>query len=324
MKPETEKRKALEEDAAHWLASLDAGTATPESFEVWRSADPARAAAFLRAASVWTTLDQAKLHTSPDDWTADAVPQSEAPARQYDRRKMLRAGAVGGVALLAGTAFLATRQSMKSASTEIGERRIVRLEDGGSIELNTQSAVSWRIDDERRRIRLEHGEVALSVPPARSGNCRLDAGGCIADLSPGQYGARVSEDGLRLFVVDGAALVWVADAANQARPVRLAPTETAIFNASDIRRGRLSTEDMASLSAWRRGEIILQGQTLTEAVADYNRYLTKKIVLADPQLADLRLGGRFLTSEPDAFLRALTTQFGARVRSNDRSIVVTL
>ena len=325
MKPETERRKALEEEAASWLARLDAGTATPESFEVWRSADPARAAAFLRVASVWTALDQAKLHAPFQESSPEKMPASAIPvARQYDRRTILRAGVVGGAAVLAGSGFLATRGYAKNASTGIGERRIVRLEDGGSVELNTQSAVSWRVNDEQRYIKLERGEVALTVLPARLSHCSLEAAGCLVELSPGQYGARLREDNLHLFVVDGVALVRRKGASRKAQPVRLASAETATFSATNTRQEPLSPDEMAGLSAWQRGEIILQGQTLEEAVADYNRYLTRKIVLVDPKLAHLRLGGRFLTSDPDAFLRALSTQFGARVRTNDRNVLVTL
>jgi transmembrane sensor len=64
------------------------------------------------------------------------------------------------------------------------------------------------------------------------------------------------------------------------------------------------------VSAWRRGEIVFQGAPLGAVVEDYNRYLTKKLVIADPELSKLRLGGRFTNSDPSDFLNTLSSSFG--------------
>ncbi|WP_443210143.1 FecR/PupR family sigma factor regulator, partial [Sphingobium sp. ba1] len=36
------------EEAAGWLAALDAGSVTPQAFEQWRAADPRHAIAFAQ------------------------------------------------------------------------------------------------------------------------------------------------------------------------------------------------------------------------------------------------------------------------------------
>ena len=51
---------ALLEEAAHWLARLDAGTARPEEFEAWRAADLRHAAAFAQVAGVWSQLGEVR------------------------------------------------------------------------------------------------------------------------------------------------------------------------------------------------------------------------------------------------------------------------
>ena len=72
-------------------------------------------------------------------------------------------------------------------------------------------------------------------------------------------------------------------------------------------------DQVQSVQAWRRGEIVFEGQALSAAVEEYNRYLTRKLVIGDERAGALRLGGRFLTGDPDSFLDALRTTFGVRI-----------
>jgi transmembrane sensor len=70
-----------------------------------------------------------------------------------------------------------------------------------------------------------------------------------------------------------------------------------------------SSESVDDVSAWRRGEIVFQGAPLGAVVEEYNRYLIKKMVIADPELSKLRLGGRFINSDPTDFLATLRSSF---------------
>ena len=50
----------LKDQASMWLARLDAGNATPEEFEAWRSANPRHGVAFAQVAHVLQQLDRVK------------------------------------------------------------------------------------------------------------------------------------------------------------------------------------------------------------------------------------------------------------------------
>ena len=80
--------------------------------------------------------------------------------------------------------------------------------------------------------------------------------------------------------------------------------------------------EVQSVQAWRRGEIVFEGQALSVAVEEYNRYLTRKLVIGDDKAAHLRLGGRFLTGDPDSFLDALRTTFGLRIIDDGSSRIL--
>ena len=50
-----------------------------------------------------------------------------------------------------------------------------------------------------------------------------------------------------------------------------------------------------------------------EAVAEFNRYRQAPILVVDPKVASLRVGGRFGLKESDQFLEALRSGFGIKV-----------
>lgn len=84
-----------------------------------------------------------------------------------------------------------------------------------------------------------------------------------------------------------------------------------------VRRGTLPVvehrerEELVARTAWRAGEVWLIGDPLSEAIAEFNRYNTRQLVILDPWTARLRPGGRFFASQPDAFAKALR-DFGVR------------
>jgi transmembrane sensor len=71
--------------------------------------------------------------------------------------------------------------------------------------------------------------------------------------------------------------------------------------------------DIERSLAWREGQIVLEGETLDEAVAQFNRYNNKKLVISDPGLAAEKLVGQFHATDPQTFAEAVATTLGAQV-----------
>ena len=69
--------------------------------------------------------------------------------------------------------------------------------------------------------------------------------------------------------------------------------------------------------SWRVGRLDFTGEGLEEAIAEYMRYSDMNIIILDPELKKLRLGGSFPTNEPDLFLKSLEFNFGIRVEKAD-------
>lgn len=304
---------AITEAAALWFAKLDSGSADEAAFEAWRDSDPRHAAAFARMAATDLALDRVNGLAWRDD-------PDLKPAFRISRRDVLSAAAVLTVGLVAGGVWFSS-VSRASASTPVGGRKTVALPDGGKIDLNTDTKVSWKFDGSSRRIWLERGEANVSVPVDRR-PCSIFAGDTTVMLSGGNLNARLRNRVVAIAVVAGDCAVS-AKGTVAGSVTRLASNEAAVSGASITRVRSLAPDDIQAITAWRQDELIFNGEPLGAAVDEYNRYLKNKLEIADPALTGLRLGGRFKTTDPQGFLTALQSSFGVQVsHGSDGTIVL--
>ncbi|MEJ0023947.1 MAG: FecR domain-containing protein [Alphaproteobacteria bacterium] len=84
---------------------------------------------------------------------------------------------------------------------------------------------------------------------------------------------------------------------------------------------RVANVDVSHISAWRFGQMIFDSAPLSDVVNEINRYNARKLVLAEPALAQIAVNGVFRTSNPDAFAEALTEAFPIDVSSEDQHTI---
>lgn len=291
-------RADLTDDAAGWLAALDAGSADVAAFEAWRDADVRHAVAFAEVAGTWRDLDG--LRASQDAIRRPPLPQtiSRSVARP-SRRQILRAsGSIAAVAVVGGG--IAYRASARdTAETRIGQRLSVAVTSGIALDLNTDSRVYWRTAAPVR-LWLDRGEIALRL--AADHPLQLLTPGGQFQLEPGVYNARMRGAGCELAVLAGGI--------SSGSATRIGSGEVALVTAGQV--SIQARDDIAGVAAWQHDTLVLTGESLDYAVAEMNRYLTNKIVVGDPALSRLRVGGSFATTKPEEFLHALRSSFGIR------------
>jgi len=73
----------------------------------------------------------------------------------------------------------------------------------------------------------------------------------------------------------------------------------------------------------RRRLLRLGGATLAEIAAEFERRTGHRVVLADPSLAAVRLGGRFRADDAEGFAKVLTSMLDVEAeRGADGAIVL--
>lgn len=306
-------REHLAEEAAQWLARLELGTADRDAFERWRSRSPAHAIAFARVQASWEQFGNA---SGAENGIASPSPVS--------RRALMRAAmAASIVGVFAGGGILTSRAyAWDRAETGVGETKSVRLPDGSTAMLNTDSAIAWKMDGERRVVRLGRGEVALDILPGTD-TLSLESAGLRARLSAGRFNARLKAGALDVMVLKGEAH-GETQALHSAQPDnRAGAYHTLLLTSGTPSVRAASQQQMAETLAWQNGEILFQDEPLSAALDEYNRYLRNKIVIIDSDLAGIRVGGRFTSTDPSAFLDALRTSLDIEVQPADGNYLLT-
>jgi ferric-dicitrate binding protein FerR (iron transport regulator) len=73
--------------------------------------------------------------------------------------------------------------------------------------------------------------------------------------------------------------------------------------------------------------LVFNNTTLGDAIGAFNLWNVEQLVVTDPVFANLRVSGRFRTSDPESFVAVLTERLGARAtrtKAEDGSVVVKL
>jgi transmembrane sensor len=79
---------------------------------------------------------------------------------------------------------------------------------------------------------------------------------------------------------------------------------------------------MEELTSWREGFVEFHDTTLTDAVAEFNRYRRRKLLIEDPSIASLRISGRFRSRNSEAFLWLLQRGFPVIVEEKTGHVVL--
>ena len=104
------------------------------------------------------------------------------------------------------------------------------------------------------------------------------------------------------------------------QPIILTPGQRLTFAAAGP--PSLDRPRMDDVTAWLRGEIMLDDTPLSRAVAELNRYDPARLVISDPQVARLRVSGIYHTGNNREFAFLIAKLYG--VHFSDRGGQITL
>lgn len=226
------------------------------------------------------------------------------------RRAIMAAAAVLIVGLVAG---LVSWSSVREDEyiTARGEVRTVPLADGSRITLNTGTRVDVAMGGARRELALLSGEAYFEVASDKSRPFVVNVDSLDVTAVGTAFIVRRLEDGDAEVIVHEGVVKLKGEAGEI---VTLAANARAIVE--DHRRVRVTTLDSEALScslAWRDGKIAFMGETLAQAVEEFNRYNTLPIKLGNDGLANRTVTGWFSSRDPEAFARAIALGFDGRV-----------
>ncbi|MFN3352530.1 MAG: FecR family protein [Brevundimonas sp.] len=300
----------IRKEAADWFARLNARTVSVgdlEAFRAWR-ATPAHRDAYAAVEAAWAR--SGALRDDPEIQAALA----EAVVRPHrgPRFPMRGVAVAAGVAVLAfagvGGWWLQTRPVTYSTAT--GERRLVRLEDGSEVHLDTATRLTARLRDGRRDLVLVSGQALFSVAHDPSRPFTVRAGDVNVIALGTRFDVRRDGEAVRVTLLEGGVSVKAEGA--EARDWRLAPGQQIV--AGGPIAPRPAPVDVRAAVAWTEGRLEFDGVPLSAAIAEVNRYETRPLRLAAGVDADLPISGVFDAGHGPAFAEAAAELHGLTVR----------
>jgi transmembrane sensor len=303
----------IDNQAFEWVArKMARGLSDADSaeFDAWYAADTRHKGAYVRAMAIYNAIN---LATAPQ-------PLSTQPART--RRSLLKRVATAACLVAAvGTLSFSVLQEDKVLSTAKGEFRKVPLQDKSIATINGSSRIEVEFTKTRRKVRLQQGEAWFEVAKDKSKPFIVEAGDARVRAVGTAFAVRRFARGTEVLVTEGTVEVWSKDRSAQRR--LLAAGERAFLEpeASAISVTRQPSEVNRKL-AWREGNLILKNQTLSDAVADFNRYSPKTIVIVDAALASKRLFGQYKLDAPELFAKDVSTVLAVPITITADTILI--
>jgi transmembrane sensor len=102
----------------------------------------------------------------------------------------------------------------------------------------------------------------------------------------------------------------------------LSPGERLTFGGG-IAPAAVDHPDVDATVAWRRGEVVFEDATLSEAIAEMNRYALIQVVLGDPSLENLRVSGVFESQSAAEFAESVAALHHLHLEREGNALTLT-
>jgi transmembrane sensor len=345
------EQRRIEEEASVWLVRLDSGPLAPEEsseLSAWLAANPQHHTEIIRLCKLWDEMDILselsilfpRMPKGPD--YADGKPVSALRRPAFVFTTLAASLLLGIVILLVSlNRFSEVPVSgyvpqQTSYQTAVGEQKEIQLADGTVVNLNTDSHLTVRFDNKFRYIWLDKGEIFFKVAHEPLRPFLVHAGGGLVRAVGTAFAVRMKGHDVEVTVTEGKVEVAsttpdmkknkdfndLSEIISKEFLTTLGAGQTAEFGDRTINSVRsVEPETVSRKLSWQHGMLEFKGETLEEVVNEISRYTDTKIIISDPEIRDIRIGGYFKTGEVNALLSVLQTGFPIEINRINENLI---
>lgn len=329
----------INQQACAWIAKLHGEPSEQDlqRFRDWMAQSSAHKTEVRQLAKLWGELDVLTELAVVNDPVAKTASKANRLFKLPDWSVGFRAAAALLIVVVLTVPFILGIDKT-NYSTKVGEQQLVTLEDGSTVLLNTNSQIRVDYTGEVRNISLVKGQAHFDVMPNRQRPFNVYAGKGLVRavgtafsvyLQPQTVEITVTEGTVELSALEAPGLIDSAEKspAQQSKITKLSlidAGQNATFDQIDSSLDKLETIEAAAIVqklAWHQGLLRFSGDPLKDVVAEVSRYTDIKIVVLDPEIRDLRIGGFFKVGETEKMFQALESSFGVKVKRMNKKTV---
>ena len=340
----------ITEAAGDWFDVLSSGPANVsqrEAFVDWMGQSPVHVAEFLRVSALHAELSDSL--TLLPEWTEEILRKegaSSAPLFEVrggdseamtasprlnekppSRNKVLPAWLSAAAIMLLGIFTYEVRgldDRPTTLLTALGEQRVVLLDDGSRLQLNTDSKVRILFDDEVREVALIRGELFVDVEKDHRRPFLVTTDTAIVQATGTQFNVYRDDSATEVVVVEGSVSVqratsetkFARDASDRISSLQLnVGQKTIVAESQELQTS--SFVDVSRAIAWTERRLIFDDELVATIANEFNRYNKTKFIVSDPYLANARISGVFDVNDPEAFTTLLDSLHALEIQTTD-------
>jgi transmembrane sensor len=356
-------RTEIEETAAAWFAKRESGdwsVSEQSNLEAWLESSTSHRIAYIRIVSTWERSGRLSALgagvpsgaiPARDTWNFCPPPsapssldsnghlentsdpeKSAAPFRpsatwlraaSQGRTRLRIAAALLILASTASAVWYLSGHGANSYRTSIGALSTIPLSDGSKVTLNTDSQIDVVLNKTGRYVKLDRGEASFDVAKDVARPFVVEIADKRVVAVGTQFSIRRNGKDIRVYVEEGSVQLKRQGIASDVTETRLhAGSEARTANNSFL-VDQPTPAQVEQLLSWRTGYIKFRETALADAVVEFNRYSLHRIVIEDPAIANIHIGGNFRTDDADGFLALLRSGFPVKVERRGELIILT-
>lgn len=223
-------------------------------------------------------------------------------------------------------------------TTNVGDQETIILSDGSKIRLNTDTFVEVNYSPGERNIHLYKGEAYFDVAhnpevpftvKARKGDVR--ALGTI-------FSVRVKDDLVNVLVEEGRVRIRANDEVDLLNTPQI-EEQKEVLKTENLKKSAVVTVDAGNnvifgeqtiesvvleekeaierKFSWQKGILAFDDEPLSDVIEEVSRYTSYQIIIADPNIRTLRVGGYYPIGKIQAIFNALELNLGLEINKVD-------
>lgn len=324
------KKKELNEDAVALFARLNADEASSAELDElisWAEKEPEKLDDLELLAEVWDEtgtvqpdrsifFEEETVAASDNtgwfdfDWSAWRYPAAVAA--------MLMVAVIGVVNLNMSTAPV----EPVSYATVRGDTQELQLADGSDVFMNGLSRLEVNYSEEERRITLLEGEAYFKVAHNKERAFIVTVAGAEVQAIGTAFDIEKSSEGTLVTVTEGTVAITMGDTSERYTAGTKILISADSLNGAEFTATNFIMPDFEDAVTWRRGVLNFAGEPLSLVVERINRQSGKRIAIADPAIAELKIFGSFRQNNVKSFIDAIEELYPIRVRESHYRIAL--
>ncbi|WP_417460574.1 FecR family protein [Kordiimonas sp.] len=310
-------KNEIDNIAAEWVARLDGGPLDAKAqaqLDAWLAADARHQGAYVRARAVWqhtnrvAAMSQGALR---DDHSAPTRLPVSAPGRMFAMAATL-------LLVVLGVGYFGFEHYDGRRMAEVGEVRLIAMNDGSAINLNTASVIQTRYGADERRILLREGEASFKVAHEDTRPFVVAVDGLTVKAVGTHFSVRRLKGAVSVIVAEG--IVEIENPTTGEIQRLHADEWLTAMAGQTFSTATLSAAETDRRMAWEDGRLVFDGESVREATEEVNRYASVKIIIEDTAVLDEALVGVFRIGDSKAYANSVATAFDAQLVEDENAL----